>query len=1161
MKNCFALILLLVSSCLFSQQKYQSLLWEISGNGLEKSSYIYGTMHVSKKIAFRLDDVFYKALEKSECIALESDPTTWLDFNYENKMLSALDYIDDYSSNFYVDLFALSPPTEFMVRRSIRFDNDIINGYLYRKDMGSEDFEEETYLDMFIYQAGKKNNKPIIGLEDIAESNYLTTKAQSNPVKKKPDAWIQKLFSEENPYMLQENLYRERNLDLLDSIGSAVNTEYYRKNMLFIRNDNMVIVLDSLMHEKSVFAGVGAAHLPGDKGMINMLIEKGYTVKALKSDQTEFGNAQKQALETLFIKPELQMQSTPDGFLTIKAFDDLREFAVDGQKFYVAPDMTNGAYLTITRLNTFDYLPNKDRITLDKIDNLLYEDIPGDIIKKEKLTAPYPGFSILNKTKKGDYQKYHIYKTPLEFVIIKFGGIQDYVLLNEKEIFESLRFKEKADDFETFVAPYQKYSIELPKYHISDNLENSGKKVIQGFQNNEYYFLEESPVFDIDYIEEDEFEAKFVHEKFYGNLELKEETGQFVNDIYKSYESSTRTDSTSQNHLYLKSIVKDESYYLLGYYGEKHEKADDYFKSFQFKNIIYPEAEKVVDTSLYFTAYSQTKAPPNPYYGYGGVQKPYDRTAKSSTYTTKANEQITIARYKSHDLQMSKDIDSIWDDLEKNQKTVNSYKKEKNFKMTDLKKSKKDSTFSFSFTLKDTTSAKMILVKYVQKKGVMYEMRALTDSISQPSTFLTEFYESFEPMDTFLGKSVFVDKTAQFFDALQKNDSIVLNGYRGLIFTDKHTDDIINVLKTHEFSKIQNNIKLQLIRELSELKDPKINPYLNQLYLNSYSEPEIQSTILRAYLNRNSKQSYKTIMSLMENDLPLDVRNINSIFRVTNDSLQLTSELFPNILRFTSVEEYKEPIYTLLATVLDSNLVKAKIYRKYKSQIITDGKIELKRTLGSSTMNTYSSKHSNLDTYVKLIFLYREDKNGKEFFEKLTNSDNAEALTSYAVLLEKEQETIPKVVTEKTLIEPKNQWLLAKKLHDNDVLSDRFKKQLSQEQLAKSFILSELRFDEEKDTISFISKKEIITDEAKEVMVYFFKLQRENSYEDSKSLHYVAFLKPETEELAVDPFSNSSQYGNIMIDENMDKYIDEALDQIKHQSRKRVNGYMDDFDY
>jgi len=66
----------------------------------------------------------------------------------------------------------------------------MINGYLYRKDSYSDNFEEETYLDMFIYQAGKKNKKPIYSLEDIAEARFLVSKAQKNARKKKIDPWL-----------------------------------------------------------------------------------------------------------------------------------------------------------------------------------------------------------------------------------------------------------------------------------------------------------------------------------------------------------------------------------------------------------------------------------------------------------------------------------------------------------------------------------------------------------------------------------------------------------------------------------------------------------------------------------------------------------------------------------------------------------------------------------------------------------------------------------------------------------------------------------------------------------------------------------------------------------------------------------------------------------
>ena len=57
--------------------KYPSLLWEITGNGLAKPSYLFGTMHVSSKLVFHLSDSFYLALKSVDAVALELNPDTW----------------------------------------------------------------------------------------------------------------------------------------------------------------------------------------------------------------------------------------------------------------------------------------------------------------------------------------------------------------------------------------------------------------------------------------------------------------------------------------------------------------------------------------------------------------------------------------------------------------------------------------------------------------------------------------------------------------------------------------------------------------------------------------------------------------------------------------------------------------------------------------------------------------------------------------------------------------------------------------------------------------------------------------------------------------------------------------------------------------------------
>ena len=137
----------------------------------------------------------------------------------------------------------------------------------------------------------------------------------------------------------------------------------------------MVKVMDSIMKYQSMFAGVGAAHLPGKKGMLQLLKDKGYKVKALTSLQSLTGKHKKEALEDKMIPQPTSLNSTPDHFLTLNTFTPLYEFAYGTQKYYISPDMTNGAYLTINRYNTFEFLPNEKDITLERLNDFLFEDI------------------------------------------------------------------------------------------------------------------------------------------------------------------------------------------------------------------------------------------------------------------------------------------------------------------------------------------------------------------------------------------------------------------------------------------------------------------------------------------------------------------------------------------------------------------------------------------------------------------------------------------------------------------------------------------------------------------------------------------------------------------------------------------------------------------
>src|ERR1044072_5923831 len=62
-----------------SSKKYPALLWKISGNGLKKPSYLYGTMHVSNRVAYYLSEQFFDALKSVDVVGLETNPGEWLE--------------------------------------------------------------------------------------------------------------------------------------------------------------------------------------------------------------------------------------------------------------------------------------------------------------------------------------------------------------------------------------------------------------------------------------------------------------------------------------------------------------------------------------------------------------------------------------------------------------------------------------------------------------------------------------------------------------------------------------------------------------------------------------------------------------------------------------------------------------------------------------------------------------------------------------------------------------------------------------------------------------------------------------------------------------------------------------------------------------------------
>jgi hypothetical protein len=79
--------------------------------------------------------------------------------------------------------------------------------------------------------------------------------------------------------------YREQDLEKLgDMIAkSDKGMMQYEDILLYHRNRNWVEKLKTLLKEKALFIAVGAGHLPGEKGVINLLRKEGYKLTPVEN--------------------------------------------------------------------------------------------------------------------------------------------------------------------------------------------------------------------------------------------------------------------------------------------------------------------------------------------------------------------------------------------------------------------------------------------------------------------------------------------------------------------------------------------------------------------------------------------------------------------------------------------------------------------------------------------------------------------------------------------------------------------------------------------------------------------------------------------------------------------------------------------------------------
>ncbi|WP_207433617.1 TraB/GumN family protein [Sabulibacter ruber] len=258
--------------------KKNSLLWKVSGKGL-KPSYLYGTFHLVPKEQFVLPSKVTQKLEKSETVVFEVDLdspklTRLLSNSMRmSKPIETLMTAQDYN--------LLSQFVEDSLERSLQQFRYIKPGYLgqlllYPKLLG---YNPESY-DLELLNLAKKARKTVYVLESPEEQVALfdktTLESQTSQLLNSV-----KQFDRQRKLMKNMlNLYQQEDLaGLYALIMSQEDGEESQKLMLEERNKKWVTPIINIMMKKPSFVAVGAAHLPGKDGLIELLRAQGYKVE------------------------------------------------------------------------------------------------------------------------------------------------------------------------------------------------------------------------------------------------------------------------------------------------------------------------------------------------------------------------------------------------------------------------------------------------------------------------------------------------------------------------------------------------------------------------------------------------------------------------------------------------------------------------------------------------------------------------------------------------------------------------------------------------------------------------------------------------------------------------------------------------------------------
>lgn len=297
-KNKFiASLCILVLSCITftqtvkGQENESSLLWQITGENLKDTSYLFGTIHLIPKKHFFVPYGLEDAFKKSSVVYFEIDMADMTDMGAQMVLLPKMMMLNDTT---LADLYTMEELDEV----STAFEAKGLPFFFFQKfkpmfiqmlfqvdmaDLDTTTGNMESY-EFWLNEMAEQQSKETAGVETIDfQVSIFDSVAYSVQAKMLLETirTVSDTTEEDSEMDALYEIYKSQDLNQLQAMLTASEdpiTKEFGELFLFKRNENWIPVISSVVQERSAFFAFGAAHLPGERGVIELLRAQGYTV-------------------------------------------------------------------------------------------------------------------------------------------------------------------------------------------------------------------------------------------------------------------------------------------------------------------------------------------------------------------------------------------------------------------------------------------------------------------------------------------------------------------------------------------------------------------------------------------------------------------------------------------------------------------------------------------------------------------------------------------------------------------------------------------------------------------------------------------------------------------------------------------------------------------